>query len=117
MALERGRVIGYEYDRMVMLFSMMDGDKEIPCAVSSSAMDDLERGAKPSPTSAKSSSCGCATGSNNAPRANSSPGSSRAPRPASSCAASIFGPRAFSGLAESERDSLSKQIMIHPEGW
>ena len=29
-----------------MLFSMKDGDKEICCAVSSSAMDDLERGGK-----------------------------------------------------------------------
>jgi hypothetical protein len=44
MSLDRGNVKGFEHDRMVMLFSMMDGDKEIPCAVSSSAMDELERG-------------------------------------------------------------------------
>ena len=42
MTLERGSIRGFEFDRMVMLFSMMDGPKEIPCAVSTSAMDDLE---------------------------------------------------------------------------
>jgi len=49
MALNRGTVIGFEHDRMVMLFSMIDGDKEVRCAVSSSAMDDLERGVKAKP--------------------------------------------------------------------
>ncbi len=49
MALSRGAVIGFEQDRMVMLFSMMDDDKEVRCAVSSSAMDDLERGVKTKP--------------------------------------------------------------------
>ena len=43
MALARGSIRGYEYDRMVLSFSMMDGAKEIPCAVSTSAMDDLEK--------------------------------------------------------------------------
>jgi hypothetical protein len=42
MALTRGRFFGYEFDRMVMLFSMVDGQREIPCAISTSAMDDLE---------------------------------------------------------------------------
>ena len=49
MSLDRGKIKGFEHDRMVMLFSMMDGDREIACAVSSSAMDDLERGAKTKP--------------------------------------------------------------------
>jgi hypothetical protein len=49
MSLDRGNVKGFEHDRMVMLFSMIDGDKEISCAVSSSAMDDLERGVKAKP--------------------------------------------------------------------
>ena len=49
MTLERGSIKGFEHDRMVMLFSMMDGGKEISCAISSSAMDDLERGAKARP--------------------------------------------------------------------
>ena len=42
MRLTQGRFISYEYDRMVVLFSMLDGKKEIPCAISTSAMDDME---------------------------------------------------------------------------
>ncbi|MFB9269598.1 DUF1488 family protein [Bradyrhizobium erythrophlei] len=42
MTLTPGRFIGYEYDRMVVLFSMLDGEREVPCAVSTSAMDELE---------------------------------------------------------------------------
>ena len=49
MTLSRGAIIGFEHDRMVMLFSMVDGDKEVRCAVSSSAMDDLEQGVKTKP--------------------------------------------------------------------
>ena len=41
--LERGAVIGFEFRRMVMLFSMMDGDSEVPCAVSNHAMDQMEQ--------------------------------------------------------------------------
>ena len=43
MALTRGSFVGYEFDRMVVLFSMVDGQREVPCAVSTSAMDDLEK--------------------------------------------------------------------------
>ncbi len=49
MTLARGNIGGYEFDRMVVLFSMMDGPKEIPCAVSASAMDDLERATRTAP--------------------------------------------------------------------
>ena len=42
MAFVRGNVRGYDDDRMVLLFSMMDDGREVPCAVSASAMDDLE---------------------------------------------------------------------------
>ncbi|MBR0799603.1 DUF1488 family protein [Bradyrhizobium jicamae] len=49
MTLTRGRLIGYEFDRMVMLFSMVDGQREIPCAISTSAMDDLEGLARSKP--------------------------------------------------------------------
>jgi uncharacterized protein DUF1488 len=41
--LERGAMIGFEFRRMVMLFSMKDGDNEIPCAISNHAMDQMER--------------------------------------------------------------------------
>jgi hypothetical protein len=50
MTLERGSIGGYEYNRMVMLFSMRDGTKEIPCAVSTSAMDDMERVTRTTPS-------------------------------------------------------------------
>jgi hypothetical protein len=43
MALTRGRLGGYEFERMVVLFSMLDGERQIPCAVSTSAMDELEK--------------------------------------------------------------------------
>ena len=49
MAVTRGRFLGYEFDRMVMLFSMVDGQREIPCAISISAMDDLEGVARSRP--------------------------------------------------------------------
>lgn len=49
MALARGSFVGYEYDRMVILFSMVDGKKEISCAISTSAMDSLESLARTKP--------------------------------------------------------------------
>ena len=49
MPLTSGRFIGHEQDRGIIQFSMHDGAKEIPCAVSTSAMDDLERGPQTRP--------------------------------------------------------------------
>ncbi|OAF16653.1 hypothetical protein AYJ54_37895 [Bradyrhizobium centrolobii] len=49
MMLTSGRYIGLEYDRMIVLFSMLDAGKEIPCAISTSAMDYLERGPQARP--------------------------------------------------------------------
>jgi hypothetical protein len=49
MTLTRGNFGGYEYDRMVVRFSMVDGEREIPCAVSTSAMDDLEKASRTKP--------------------------------------------------------------------
>jgi len=43
MALTRGNFVGYEFDGKVVLFSMIDGEREIQCAISTSAMDDLEK--------------------------------------------------------------------------
>ena len=42
MTLTRGNFHGYEFGRMVILFSMIDGQTEIPCAISTSALDELE---------------------------------------------------------------------------
>lgn len=49
LTLARGSIRGYEYDRMVLTFSMMDGAREVPCAVSASAMDDLEHVSRTAP--------------------------------------------------------------------
>src|SRR4029077_19293615 len=49
MTLARGKIGGYEFNRMVVLFSMMDGAREIPCAVSASAMDDIEHVSRTAP--------------------------------------------------------------------
>jgi hypothetical protein len=42
MALMHASFRGYEYDRMVVLFSMTDGEQDISCAISTAALDDLE---------------------------------------------------------------------------
>lgn len=42
MTLIRGSFHGYEFERMVILFSMLDGGREIQCAISTSALDSLE---------------------------------------------------------------------------
>ena len=49
MTLARGSIGGYEYDRMVLKFSMMDDGREVPCAVSGSAMDDLDHVSRTAP--------------------------------------------------------------------
>src|SRR3954464_8758110 len=47
--LARGVGKGFEFDRMVVLFSMVDGSNEVPCAVSTAAMDELEHVARTKP--------------------------------------------------------------------
>jgi hypothetical protein len=42
MPLQRGEVQGYDFNRMVLEFTMLNQDKVIPCAISTAAMDDLE---------------------------------------------------------------------------
>jgi hypothetical protein len=49
MTLTRGNYGSYEFDRMVVLFSMIDGEREISCAVSTSAMDALEKSERTKP--------------------------------------------------------------------
>jgi hypothetical protein len=48
MAFSSGKFQGYDIDRSVVLFSMMNDLTEVPCAISTTAMDDLE-GAKRTP--------------------------------------------------------------------
>jgi len=42
MPLEQGEVQGYDFDRMVAEFTMLNQGKVIFCAISTAAMDDLE---------------------------------------------------------------------------
>ena len=49
MTLVSGRSGIFEFDRMVVVFSMMDGAREVPCAVSTSAMDELEHVSRTAP--------------------------------------------------------------------
>jgi hypothetical protein len=41
MALQRGEVQGYDFNRMIVEFTMLNQGKVVPCAISTTAMDDL----------------------------------------------------------------------------
>ena len=43
MALTQGAFQEYDFNRMVVRFTMMDGEAEIRCAVSTGALDDLDK--------------------------------------------------------------------------
>ena len=42
MPLQRGEVQGFDFNRMVVEFTMLNQDQVIQCAISTAAMDDLE---------------------------------------------------------------------------
>ena len=42
MLLQRGEVRGYDFDRMVLEFTMLNQGKVIMCAISTAAMDNIE---------------------------------------------------------------------------
>jgi hypothetical protein len=42
MPLRQGEVHGYDFNRMVVEFTMLNQDKVVKCAISTAAMDDLE---------------------------------------------------------------------------
>ena len=42
MRLQRGEVQDYDFDRMVVTFTMLNQGKVVRCAISTAAMDDLE---------------------------------------------------------------------------
>jgi hypothetical protein len=44
MPLQRGEVQGYDFNRMVIDFTMVNQGKVVQCAISTAAMDDLEGG-------------------------------------------------------------------------
>ena len=43
MALTQSQFQEYDFNRMVVRFTMMDGEAEIRCAVSTGALDDLDK--------------------------------------------------------------------------
>ena len=42
MPLQQGEVLGYDFNRMVVEFTMLNQGKVVPCAISTAALDDLE---------------------------------------------------------------------------
>ena len=43
MPLQQGVVVGYDFNRMVVEFTMLNEGKVVPCAISTAALDDLEQ--------------------------------------------------------------------------
>jgi len=44
MPLIRGRILGYDYERMAFRFSMLDDGEEFECQISAAAIDELVGG-------------------------------------------------------------------------
>jgi len=42
MTIRQGEVQSYDYDRMIVRFTLLDDDVVVPCSVSTAAMDKLE---------------------------------------------------------------------------
>ena len=42
MPLQRGDVLGFNFNRMVVEFTMLNRNKVVQCAISTAAMDDIE---------------------------------------------------------------------------
>lgn len=49
MALTQGHFQAYDFNRMVVLFTMMNDEVEVPCAVSTDAMDRIEGSTRTTP--------------------------------------------------------------------
>jgi Protein of unknown function (DUF1488) len=43
MPLQQGEIVGYDFNRMVVEFTMFDQGKLVPCAISTAALDRLEQ--------------------------------------------------------------------------
>ena len=43
MLLTPGQFLSYDFNRMVVLFTMKDDRTDVPCAISTTAMDELDR--------------------------------------------------------------------------
>jgi hypothetical protein len=60
MPLRRGEVRGFDFNRMVVEFTMLNQDRVISCAISTAAMDDLEGKRDVKPHQRVDQLCGCA---------------------------------------------------------
>ena len=60
MSLQRGEVLGFDFNRMVVEFTMLNRDKVVQCAISTAAMDDLDGGRDVKPDQRADHLCGCA---------------------------------------------------------
>ena len=49
MALTQGSFQAYDFNRMVVLFTMKNDQAEVPCAISTDAMDHLEGSSRTTP--------------------------------------------------------------------
>ena len=49
MALTQGHFQAYDFNRMVVLFTMMNDKVEVPCAISTDAMDRIEGSTRTTP--------------------------------------------------------------------
>jgi hypothetical protein len=49
MALTQGHFQAYDFNRMVVLFTMMNDEVEVPCAISTDAMDRIEGSTRTTP--------------------------------------------------------------------
>jgi hypothetical protein len=52
MPLTRGRIVGYDDERLAYGFTMLNGDETVDCQISDAAMDELA-GVKGSPSTAR----------------------------------------------------------------
>ena len=87
MALTQGHFQAYDFNRMVVLFTMMNDKIEVPCAISTDAMDRIEGSTRTTPDRREQQFL------RNALRGNFLTSSLRATLRASFCAASIFARR------------------------
>jgi hypothetical protein len=67
MPLKRGRIVGYDADRMAFKFTMMHEEMIVECEVSSVALDDLSgtKGARPSEREAQFKLCAIRSSASN----------------------------------------------------
>ena len=90
MASTQGHFQAYDFNRMVVLFTMMNDAVEVPCAISTDAMDRIEGSTRTTPDQRERQFLITLTRSKNVRHGNFLTSSLRASLRESFCAASIF---------------------------